>query len=189
MWSTNAVCQTISPPIAAQSIAVDFEAEFVHTSVSITDSRQLSICRAIFSPSARTKQWSITSKQFATMSKTTGSNCYRWQTLSTTIPSTFPHWWHPCGWITITIVRCNLSLPRTPVSDHRCRQTRGWQVWKRLTEYSQKTYSRIRSDKISTPAGKRWPLRLGTKYGYQPGTWKHLGLHRSSITHAQDDIQ
>jgi len=54
-------------------------------------------------------------------------------------PFTIPHWWLPSGRTTITILRCNLCLPSTPVSDHRCRQTHGWQVWKRLTKFSGKT--------------------------------------------------
>jgi len=89
--------------------------------------------------SGRTKQWSSTCDPCETTSWTTGSNCYRWLSSPITTPTTIPSCWHPSGRTVITTLRCSLSLPRTPVADHRCRQTRGWQAWKRVPIFSGKT--------------------------------------------------
>jgi hypothetical protein len=142
-----------------------------------------------FKLGSRSKWWSSTSEQFLTTRKTTGSNCNHQQTLCITSLSTILHWWHHSGRTTITIVQCNFSIPRTPVSDYRCSQPGGWHVWKRLTDYNRKSYSTIRNNISNTQARERWPFRLGARYSYQPGTWKHQGLHRSWFTHAQDDTR
>jgi len=86
------------------------------------------------------KRWSSTSKPFATTSRTTGSNGNHMRNLGTATPATIPRWWHPSGRTTITTLRCSSTLPRTTVSDHRCMQTRGYQAWQRLPEFSGKTF-------------------------------------------------
>jgi len=183
------VYRTISSPIVAKCLPVNFGIQFAPTALSNTASRQPPTCSWMAKLSSRSKEWSSTSERFGTTSRTTGSNCYRWRSLPTTTPSTIPRWWHPAGWFTIAIILCSLSLPRTPVSDHRCWLTGGWQRLKRLIKFGWKTWSGLRSERQSTPAEKRWLLRLEAKYSYQPVTWTHPGHQRSSITSAQDRIR
>jgi len=116
-----------------------FWTEFVPSSLSITDSQWLSTWRSMVKLSGRTRQCNSTSELCATTSRTTRSNCYCWQNWCTTTPSKIPCWWHTSGRNTITVLQCNSSLPWTPVSDHRYKQTRAWQVWDRLTAFSGKT--------------------------------------------------
>ena len=183
------MCQTISPLIVARNLPVKFGIEFAPTTVSITGSQPSSTRRQTVKLSGRVKQWSSTSEPFATTDRTTGSNCYRWRNLHTTTLSSIPRWWHPSGRTTSTTLRCSSSLPRTPVSYHRCRQTRGWQAWKRLTKFSGKTYLRLMSTKHSAMAGRRWLLPLETNYGYGPRTWEHIEFQRNSITNTPDCIR
>jgi len=171
---------------SAKSVPVDFGTAVTSTTLWITASRLPSTHRWTVKPSGSTTVWGTRSKPFATTSRTAGSNCYLWRSLPTSTPSTIPHWWYSSGQTTMTILPCSFSLPRRAVSDYRCQPTGGWQAWKRLTEFSSKILSRLRSNKHSTPVGKRWHFWFKTKYDYSPGTWKHPERQRSSITCAQD---
>jgi hypothetical protein len=94
MLFENVICKRGLPDNITTDWCIEFNSrigrEFVPTSLSITASRPPSTHGQTVNRTCRTKQLSSSSEPFATTCRTTGLNCYHWQSLLTTTPSTNP---------------------------------------------------------------------------------------------------